>query len=53
MDSPTSIQEFHELLHSEDDRTELVSALMALTEVEDIDTIVNAVGPMGNWAGWN
>ena len=53
MDSPMTIQQFHDLLQSEDDRTELVSALFTLTEVEDLDTFVNAVGPMGLWSGWN
>ncbi len=47
-----SIALFHELLNSEQDNNELLSALRSLTKIENPQKLALKNGPLGTWSGW-
>jgi hypothetical protein len=47
------IEEFNELLHSENETSQLVESLRALSTLEDPREVVKATRePQGQWFGW-
>ncbi len=53
MDMALTIEEFHELLTSEENGSPLLEALRKLTTIEEPDDITAlAAEPLQNWAGW-
>ena len=54
MDMALTIEEFHDLLTSEQNESPLLSALRKLTGIEDLQVITRlAAEPLTNWAGWS
>jgi hypothetical protein len=51
MEAPLNIAQFNALLHSKE-RSQMMSALHALTTVRDLDIFVSALNPMQLWGGW-
>ena len=53
MESPLDISQFHALLHSKKDQTQLMSSLFTLTQIGDLQIFVDGLSPMGGlWGGW-
>jgi hypothetical protein len=52
MESPLNISQFHALLHSKKDQTQLMSSLFTLTQIGDLQIFVDGLSPLGLWGGW-
>jgi hypothetical protein len=52
MESPLNISQFHALLHSKKEQTQLMSSLYSLTTIGDLQIFVDGLSPMGLWGGW-
>jgi hypothetical protein len=54
VDLPITIEQFNAFLHSDAEADRLMSALRALTTIQQPEEIVNAVDmPEGSWFGWD
>ena len=54
MEMTLTIEEFHELLTSEENESPLLCALRKLTGIEEPEVITRlAVEPLQNWQGWS
>ena len=54
MEMMLTIEEFHDLLASEENENPLLSALRKLTGIEDLQEITRlAEEPLTSWVGWS
>lgn len=52
MPAPLDISKFNALLHSKENRPDLVSALSELTTIRDLDILHELLIPMSAWGHW-